>query len=54
MSALRQFLTVVEDFGNMGSGDFKRKYPDYEPLEGYAYIQRKARALIAKMEADNG
>lgn len=42
---LAAFLTMVEDFGNMGTGEFRWKYPDCGHYEGYGYVQRKAREL---------
>lgn len=40
-----RFLRMVEDFGNMSGGQFRQRYPDQDPYEGYLYVQRKGAAL---------
>jgi hypothetical protein len=54
IARLRKFLQMVEDFGNMGTGEFRRKYPDCDSFEGYLYVQRKGRALKNSLRSTGG
>ncbi len=51
---VRDFLKMAIDFGNMGTGEFIRNYPDCGNHEGYGYIERHARRMLNKREGGRG
>lgn len=51
---LSAFLRAVEDFGNMSTGQFISRYPDYQPNDGYGYIQKWGRRIARTKEPSRG
>ena len=54
MSRASAFFQMLDDFGNMGTGAFRQKYPDCGPHEGYGYVQRKTREFRRKPAREEG
>lgn len=57
LNAAKEFVRYIEDFRSMGTGDMKRKHPDYDfngDFGGYDNIVVRAKKLASDIDGFDG